>query len=189
MTTGRLLLTPNDPMASFDRDQAVALLHELEIIGEPLPRLAPDAFAADSELMRWISFAGCSPFLRFEPEGEGDEDFCHVRLSPPAGDRPFFYSGDNTKPPTCPRCRQVVKEWRRLIEERRLGDRIWQCPGCGGATSASALNWRRHGGFACRFVAIHSVFPGEAAPVSALLDRLGRALSDGAAWRYFYLRP
>lgn len=187
MTTGRLILTPHSPYGLFESEGVAALLLELGLMGEPLRGVAHNAHAAGEDLMRWISFAGCSPFLRFEPSEAGDEDFCHVRITTHGGDAPVFYAGSNSKPPLCPHCRGTLREWRSMVENWVSQGTPWHCDGCGKTVAAPDMNWRRHAGFARGLVEIFSVFPGEAVPVPALLERLGQA--GCGPWRYFYWKP
>lgn len=188
MNTGRLILTPDNPHTLFDASGVEGLLRDLGMIANPLPEVAGHAFAAGDNLMRLISFAGCSPFLRFEPEGAGDEDFCHVRITSSAGATPAFYAGSNTKPPCCPHCRRALSDWRPAVEDWLQRGMLWECGSCGKSIAAPELNWRRHAGFARSLVEIFSVFPGEATPIPSLLEKLGRQ-TRGRAWRFFYWRP
>ncbi|MBU0500712.1 MAG: hypothetical protein KJ558_14495 [Gammaproteobacteria bacterium] len=189
MTTGRLILTPDDPYSLFEPEGVAVLLLEMGIVGEPLREVADNAFAAGEDLMRWISFTGCSPFLRFEPSGLGDEDFCHVRITVNRGNAPVFHASNNTKPPLCPYCRGAVREWRSLVEGWVAHGAPLRCECCGNGIAATELNWRRYGGFARGLVEIFSVFPGEAVPVPALLERLTQTGTGTGPWRYFYWKP
>ena len=186
MNSGRLILTPEDPYAIADREQLISLLGAMEIMGAPLEK-RKNAFAGGEALMKWISFAGCSPFLRFEPEGPNDDDFCHLRITIHTTDEPpVFLYGEQTKPPACPHCRQPLKEWPPMVEQWRQSEAKWECSGCGKRVAAPEMNWRRYAGFAKTLVEIFSIFPGEAVPVPSLLGRL--AEETGVKWHYFYVK-
>jgi hypothetical protein len=182
MSIGRLIIAPTDPWLGLSPQSLVSHLQQMGLCGEPLPD-RPEHYAAGEDFLRWISFAGCSPFMRFEPESATDQAFCHLHIHRVDG-QPLFVSGANSKPPTCPACRKALRDWRTLM-------RAWQqtsvpphCPACDAAIAVDRLNWRRHAGLARTLVEIFNVFPGEAVPVDGLFAELKRL--DGHAWHYFF---
>lgn len=186
MNTGRLILIPEDPNTTVGSERLIPLLATLGMIGAPLEE-RENAFSAGESLMKWISFAGCSPFLRFEPEGPDDNDFCHLRITTGNNDSlPVFLYGDATKPPICPYCRQPLKEWLPMALQWQKTGELWKCTGCGEKVAAPEMNWRRYAGFGKTLVEIFSIFPGEAVPVPSLLTAL--AEGTGINWTYFYLK-
>ena len=184
--TGRLILTPIDPYIAIDKTLLTDAIRKFGLIGECLN--APvNAFCAGDSFMQLITFAGCSPFLRFEPNSSDDADFCHIRLTLlDSNTPPLQLLGTNTKPPACPHCRQPLKEWRGVIDHWKTDEKPWQCPRCHEKVDIPRLNWRKHGGYGRSLVEIYSVFPGEAVPVSSLLDKMAQALET--PWHYFYIQ-
>ena len=178
--TGSLYLTPNDPAAAPPTDRVLPVLQRLGIIGA---RIAAGRFLAGDQLVRYITFAGCSPQLRFEPPAEGGNDFCHVELLGPYA-VPRMLSGPHTLNPRCPGCNRRAADWRSL-EAAWLaapGTAEWTCEGCGTGYPVTAWRWRRHALFGHTFVAIRSVFPSEAVPEDRLLQALQEA--TGIGWDY-----
>jgi len=133
--------------------------------------------------MRLVTFLGCSPYLRMQPESEQDEDFCHLRFSNPYPE-PVFRCGKNTRPPICPACKQRVQGWSEMIEQW-LQQGSCLCPEAGAEISPLELRWRQNAGFGHFFIEIFSVFPSEAIPSPELLKELR---GDGDEWGYFYIQ-
>ena len=185
MNTGRLILTPQDPFHTLEYDALVTILTELGLAGIPLEGREYAYFAGD-DLMQLITFAGCSPFLRFEPESPKDDDFCHVQLTLKSeAEDPLFLHGENSKPPACPNCRKPVKGWQEKMDSWQQTNGEWICEGCGESNSPMMLNWRKYAGFGRTLVEIFSIFPGEAVPVPSLLTGLEEKTDVG--WIYFYV--
>ncbi len=184
MTIGRLILAPADPQAVLPSAQVLAQLQRLELCGDMLPGRA-DQYAVGEAFMQWISFAGCSPFIRYEPESAEDEAFCHLRLWQAEGERPGFFSGPNSKPPSCPHCGKALTEWQAMMSRWQQGGEMGNCRHCSTALDPLQLNWRRHAGLGKTLVAIYNIFPGEARPLTALLERLGE-IDESGPWIYFY---
>jgi hypothetical protein len=79
--TGRLVLTPQDPYLLPDQPESILdALHEIGFIGEALKE--PPGYLPGERFMQLVSFMGCSPYIRLQPDGSG-EPFCHLRLEGP----------------------------------------------------------------------------------------------------------
>lgn len=183
--TGRLVLTPEDPHRLPDDLHAVTDgLTEIGFIAGPLPGRSA-AFLLGESFMQWVSFMGCSPFIRLEP-GDDAEPFCHLVIDGPY-ERPRLLHGRNTTPPRCTACRKRIDNWHEVIEHwsREGAGGLTACPHCGHRQDPATLDWRQSAGCGRLFLFVENIFPQEAIPAPTLLERLSTA-SGGMAWRYFY---
>jgi DNA-directed RNA polymerase subunit RPC12/RpoP len=182
--TGRLILTPEDPY--FVPNQIDAILHRLEkigLVGRPLENgngyLLGDAF------MQLVTFMGCSPAIRLEPDDSG-EAFCHL-LSKGPYPKPRLIGGKNTQPPRCNACRKRISDWQGLFQDGSLkeADRLFVCPHCNHPQDPAKLDFRQSGGCGRIFLFIENIFPQEALPSPTLLNALQQE-SEQQPWCYFY---
>jgi len=185
--TGRLVLTPEDPYRlPVDLDAVAAGLTGIGFIAGPLPNTT-DAFRLGDNFMQWVTFMGCSPFIRLEP-GEADEPFCHLVIDGPYV-QPRLLQGRNTTPPRCGSCRKRIDDWQAVMRRWAQGDRERSvaCPHCGQHQDPAYFDWRQSAGCGRIFLQVENIFPQEAVPTPALLDQL-RSASGDIPWRYFYLQ-
>ena len=183
--TGRLVLTPGDARLVPDLPALLATSERSGLIGSPLDTRM-DAYLAGDQLLQLISFTGCSPRIRLEPPPGGSGAFCHLQIWGPYP-TPRLLWGRNTRPPRCALCRTPIRDWRdHQGTWERAPERPFTCPHCGQDQTPLALAWRENGGFGRFFIAVEDVFPGEAAPVPALMERLAGV--TGQPWRYFYIQ-
>ncbi len=166
-----LFLHPGDVGATVDRPR---LIKELEAAGflqtEPLSA----AIRPGPRLMEYITYLGCSPAL----SSGGVE--AAVRLH--HYDRPVWIGGEAIDRLRFPGCGHAIASGAALIEQ---GD-SWQCPECGNHGDLASVGWRRSAARARLFIEISPIFPREAVPSDALLERLRQA--SGSAWQWFYSR-
>lgn len=175
---GSLFVFPTDPNKSCSLDILESALHELAMIGAPIARQARlRVFHADSGFAQQVVFAGCSPHLRFEPQHEGDLQFCHVALHGPFEEARLIIAQHPGKP-RCPHCRAVLADWPARI----AGAAPSPCSGCGRPLQASALDWRQGAAVGRVLVELRNVFPGEATPSDRMLATLQR--HSGMPWRH-----
>lgn len=174
---GSLYLFPSKPHDSCDAELAISVLQALRIIAAPL---TARVWQAGEDFAQHVVFAGCSPYLRFEPAEPGDTRFCHVALHGPDV-KPRIITGQNTVKPRCPSCRTRLPDWQtRIAAEAR------PCPGCDTLLDAVDLDWRQHAAIGCLMVELRNVFPGEASPSDQLMQALNEA--SGFEWRYGWAR-
>jgi hypothetical protein len=178
--TGSLYLFPTDPRNTPpDVQPVVAVLEALQLIGQPY---RSGRWLAGDGLLRYITFAGCSPHLEFTPPTDGSDDFCHVALLGPFSE-PRLYTGNNTLNPRCPACKTRVADWRPLAAAYAHEPlRDWQCPSCNTEQGIETLRWRHHAAFGRLLVEVHRVFPAEGVPSDELLAALERGTR--VAWDY-----
>lgn len=181
-----LLLYPADPdFAPASVDDLAYILRDMGLIGEAWGE--PDArrYLIGEHFLQLVSFLGCAPAIELAPGAEGAA-FCHIGISPvtPA---PEFRADNRDVMPRCPHCRQRLAGWPAWIEgwQRDPGYRS-RCPECDTSLSPMELDWRESAGFGRIFVSIFNVYPREALPTEALLNRLQQATAQ--AWRWFYQR-
>ncbi len=174
---GSLYLSPLDPEKQPDLPSIARCLSALQISG-PLLSEAPGkrVYAAGPGFARHVIYAGCSPHLRFEPEGPHDRDFCHLALLGPYS-HPEVITGENTVTPRCPGCRKRLSNWQNDLHTGKL-----PCPNCGLVSDAWAVDWRQHAATGCLFIEMRNVFPGEASPNDQLMKALKEA--SGIPWGY-----
>ncbi len=183
--TGRLVLTPTDPLVLPDSFRLHRTLAEAGFIGEPLDA-GGRRFRIGPCLLDLLTFAGCAVQVETSPKEGAGEAFCHVGLPRPTT-APRLLAGRNTRPPRCPACRARLTDWRDRIADW-FGEALpsVRCPGCGHVGAPWDWDWKQQGGFGRQFVLVEEVFPGEAVPTPGLLDLLQGV--DGGPWRHFYVQ-
>jgi hypothetical protein len=182
--TGRLVLAPLDPLARVETEPLATLLRDVGLIGAPLPEQSA-AFATGARFLDLIAFTGCAVQVELAPASAGGT-FAHVRLLGPYS-QPRLQSGRNTRPPRCPECGKTLAAWRAQSQTSPVGQTPnLRCEDCSAVTPAWCWGWRQHAGFGRSFVCIEEVFPGEGAPLPALLGDL-ETLGIGA-WHHFYVQ-
>ncbi|MET0029020.1 MAG: hypothetical protein ABW101_15430 [Candidatus Thiodiazotropha sp.] len=182
---GRLILTPEDPYwAPDDTSPLIQKLQDIKLIEQPLAS-QPKHYLLGDNFMRWVSFMGCSPFIRLTP-GEDGEAFCHLVINGPSR-HPRLITGRNTTAPRCNNCRKRLPDWEPIFATWQEEDPGWEavCPHCGHLQDPARYNFRQTAGCGRLFLSIENIFPQEAIPDPGLLTHLQTA-SDGHSWHYFY---
>ncbi len=195
MTAYKLLLHPQDPDSSPVDSAALAdALREIGFIKEPVT--VPDGvyYPAGEHFLQLLSFLGCSPSVELDPPGDAgaletaraNGSFCHVYLSSTGKLR--FRADPRTPAPRCPACHQPVPGWRTRLAGWRNNPAtsVWTCKACDYSGRLTDLVFRKSAAFASSWIEVRGIYPSEAVPGAALLNRL-RAVS-GCNWRYIYLQ-
>lgn len=187
---GRLLLTPENPMATTGLPSLSAVLQEGGLIAAAVPA-TPRRQGPSERLFEYIGFTGCAVQLDQAP---GSPQQLAIGLEGPFR-TPRLRSGRNSRPPRCPACQAVLSSWRQQLETTTgtdtgantdPGSHTLSCANCGASTAAWRWNWGRHAGCGRLFIGIEPVFPGEGRPLLALFTLLERL--EIGAWRYFYVQ-
>lgn len=187
---GRLLLTPENPMATAGLSRLSAVLHEGGLI-EAAPPAKPMRFGPGERLFEYIGFTGCAVQLDQAP---GSPHAFAMSLEGPF-EVPRLRSGRNSRPPRCPECRNAVSSWRQQLDTgagTSSGANIdhacctLSCTSCRARSPGWQWNWGRQAGFGRLFIGIEPVFPGEGRPLPALFSLLEGV--EIGAWRYFYVQ-
>jgi hypothetical protein len=182
--TGRLVLTPKNPYLLPENPTAIfSKLHEIGLISTPLPN--DQGYLLGEAFMRLITFMGCSPYIRLEPD-ESDEPFCHLLLDGPHP-RPKLLVGKNSVPPRCENCRRRLGEWQTIFKTWQDKPQGWQfnCPHCGHSQDPATYDFKQSAGCGRFLLFVENIFPQEAIPAQSLLNILEQS-SQGEPWLYFY---
>lgn len=178
-----LFIHPVNPNYLPENDRLLFnTLHALELIGEPLDLPETDAYQLGERLFQLISFMGCAPSFKFEPDGPEDEVFCHVRLHQTP--QPQFYYLRAERPARCPACRKPGIQSAGFASLAYSEQQHWLCPACGVESPAGTLDWRREAGMACLLLEVREIYPHEGNPTDVLLNGLKSA--TGQEWSWFY---
>ena len=191
--TGRLVLTTVDPLQAVAQPTIVGLLTELGLVGPR--RDAAASFDAGPALGALVGFTGCA--VQFDGAGAPEATHGPWLHVPPATMEPRLRWGRNTRPPRCPTCSAALHAWRAHPPAPEPGaddprglccdaDPPLRCDTCGSAQPTHRWRWGRHAGAGRSFVLIEEVFPGEARPLSALLQALEQL--GAGTWDYFYVQ-
>ena len=144
--------------------------------------LKDGVFPVGNRFLQLVTFMGCSPHIRFEPEHPDDDDYCYIRLI--ESEKTLLLASDNSRTPGCPLCRKpAIADWSLLLGNGQSN--LVACQHCGAMSQPEELRWRNDAGMARLFIEINSIFPGEAQPVESLMQHLQH--ETGCQWRYFYL--
>lgn len=184
--SARLILHPADPnYAPPAESDLVHILREVGLIGTTWGEPTEQRYLIGENFLQLVSFMGCAPAIELAP-GNMDQSFCHVGISPITL-APHFQSDIRDIMPRCPHCRQRIETWPAWIEAWRRDQNFrGECPGCHAMLSPQELDWRHTAGFGRMFVSIYNIYPREALPTEALLNKLQQA--TGESWNYFYQR-
>jgi hypothetical protein len=175
---GKLLIHPCRTDCRIDIKNILLLLDSIGFISRKSSQES-GPFPVGNRFLQLLTFMGCSPHIRLEPEHPGDEDYVCVRLIESAS--PLLLASDKSRTPGCPHCRKpAFSDWSVLEEASPL-----VCQHCGDRLSPGELRWRNDAGLARLFIEINSIYPGEAQPVDSMMQQLREA--SGCEWRYFYL--
>ncbi len=178
MDRPKLLLTPTEP-CRFAITELRDLLQQIGLAGEARSSDGGTILATGERFFRHISFLGCSPNIRLEPNAPDDIGFCHLRLRG-RPDAPLqLRLGRNSRKPRCPDCRHAIP-----MPQHHSLQSGFICPGCGSHQPIHQLDWRRNGGSGRFFVELWNIYPAEAVPDPGLLQQLETI--SGCRWDYFY---
>jgi hypothetical protein len=145
--------------------------HPRYVIGEAYPRL--------------LSFMGCAPFFKTEPDSPDDWDFCHLEVRGPWPQPRLIGRLDEARP-RCPHCNKLDRDWYQGLggQAPPPPEAPWTCPHCDQQAPWGELDWRLRAGYCRLALVLHHVYEGEAVPSPNLLSTLTRH-TDGP-WTWFY---
>lgn len=187
--SSRLILYPvitaqNSGNISIPTDGLVEVLQDLGMISSAIDKAGVNRYLIGARFLQNITFMGCAPAIELAPVEDGSSDFCHLEIGQ-MGASLRFIADDLLANPRCTKCKQSISNWQEQMQDWRAGVDI-SCPNCGAKLDPQELNWRRAAGFVQQYVAIHGVYPKEALPTEALLNKLESAFA--CSWDYFYAR-
>jgi putative component of membrane protein insertase Oxa1/YidC/SpoIIIJ protein YidD len=157
-----------------------------KLLGQPSTNLGAHHYLVGDDFLHYVSFLGCSPYLKVYPEHENDTDCCSAYI-PDTAQSIRFLAGQQVTAPRCPACKKAIHAGYDHVEAwlKDQKNSIVQCEHCNKTISLYELDWRRNAGFFNFAIAISNIFPKEAIPNQGLLDWL-QGIS-GRQWRYFYV--
>ena len=166
----------------------------MQLIGEPAALDNGVFYPTGKHFLQHISFLGCSPTIELEPPSDpatlpadsAAGRFCHVFLHSSTS---LCLRADKQCPaPRCPQCRQPFSGWRTVFSTYQQNPTLtdWTCSGCGFNGQLTDLSFRKAAGIGHTFIEIRGIYPSEAVPTDALLNRLQRL--SGGPWRTIYIR-
>ena len=173
-----LFLQPSTTDA-IDNDGLVDVMRATGLAGDAIDTAEKHGYLTGQRYLELINYLGCSPSVAFEPGADGQR-FCHINIH--QFDTPRLITcRSQPKKPQCPSCNRPLSSWS--CDDAADSPSI-RCDNCDTETATERYNWRRSAGFARSFIEITDIFPREAVPQPALLDRLEAA--TGISWQYFY---
>jgi len=176
-----LYLHPADPLWQFaGRNAMINDLREFGLIGPSTAETEAAEFVAGDRFMEHVMFLGCSPQLLPDPaQAKDGQQMCRIRLS---CYRKVGFLCTTIRPAVrCGSCRTAAG-----LSDTDRYDAVYRCINCGKESLVSDLDWRRGAGFGRFFIEIRGVYPHEAVPADALLNRLGEL--SNCRWKYFYFQ-
>lgn len=176
MATASLFLHPLDERWSLSVEDLADRLHSLGFIANEI-KDSSNRFYIGKQFLNQVIFLGCSPSIQFIDE-HGDGKFCFITIHCYSQAR-LMVSAKQARPPQCPACKKVIKEWNIVDVEQ-----AWCCPHCATASPVNAYNWKHSAGCAQIFIEVTDVFPKEAIPQPTFLQQLQD--QTGTSWGYFY---
>ena len=77
----KLLFTPADSQQSCTAQLLIDGLTDLAWLGKPFAQGPAQSFFIGENFFRYITFMGCAPSMRLEPQSDGDINFCFIHIN------------------------------------------------------------------------------------------------------------
>ena len=187
MSDNTLLIVPKDPtVVPSDLPGLLAELRRQGLIAAAIePQTDPPRYVIGEAYPRLLSFMGCAPYFKTEPDSPQDWDYCHLEVRGPWPQARLIGRLDEARP-RCPHCRKLDRDWLQRLgdHDTPAAEALWTCPHCGGQAPWSSLDWRLRAGYCRLALVLHHVYEGEAVPSPELLNTLTQ-YSNGP-WTWFY---
>lgn len=176
---GSLYLCPaRSDFQPTDTPALITALQETGLIAQQInPQSDEQHYFTGSRFLDYVAYMGCAPAIQFEASND-KRNFCFIKIHHYDTAR-LICSQTQARAPHCPDCNKPVKNWQQY----RTGSKI-SCPHCDTRSDIGDYNWRKMAGYAQLFIEITDIFPKEAIPQQALLDRLASITQTD--WLYFY---
>lgn len=180
----KLIFTPEDYRQTVPRQVLEEGLHALAWLGQPFAAGPAESFFIGEDFFKFITFMGCAPAMRVEPEADGDLNFCFIRLNTEV-EQLQFRGHHERFVPRCPACRHGLADWQSELQHWQADHGAhFTCPHCAAELSIPRLNWREKAGIGSCFIEVYSVYPHEGIPTPSFLRHLESI--SGVAWKYFF---
>jgi len=174
---GLYLHPPVQDSPAYENDKLIDTLKTVGLIADPSPMPGQPAWLAGDRFPELITFMGCSPHIVMEISEGAKQHPNLIYIRPGHEKSPTLITGENTRIPPCPSCRQTLD-----LQNRHL-----YCPHCHASPAPEALNWRKTAGVVRQFIHIHGIYPFEGIPSDELLSTLQEATAR--PWKHFYILP
>lgn len=184
-TTPIYCLALHPQAVEFNEQQLQRLqqhLSELGLLGETFDMQGEQYYKLGERFYQLLSFMGCAPALKLEPDGPEDEKFCHFRfIQPPHLVFRSLRAGVKAR---CPHCRKAGTTADEIRQGYFLQQQDWFCPHCQMPSPVQDINWNHEAGMGQFFLELVDVYPHEVIPTDSLLKELETVTGQG--WQYFY---
>lgn len=180
----KLIFTPVDYRQTVSDTVLADGLQSLAWLGNPFVAGPANSFFVGEAFFKYITFMGCAPAMRLEPETADDRNFCFIHLNTHLS-QPRFRGHHERFVPRCPECRRGLSDWPSHLKNWEADHSAhFVCPHCGVQLSMPGLNWREKAAIGCSFIEVYSVYPHEGIPTPSFLTHL-KSIS-GVDWKYFF---
>ena len=180
----KLLFTPVDHELDFPANLLIESLRSLAWLGEVFPQGPASSFFIGADFFKYITFMGCAPAMRLEPQTENDLNFCFIHINT-GQNEPLFRGHEAQFVPRCPACRHGLSDWQAELTRWQADHHAtFSCPHCSAQLSIPQVNWREKAALGRCFIEVYSVYPHEGIPTPAFLSHLKTI--TGVEWKYFY---
>ena len=159
-----------------NQSELISRLKNIGLLDEAI-KDRKNAYLTGDRFLNHVAYMGCAPAIQFEP-ADDNSDYCHINLHFYDSAR-LIYNKARCRAPHCPRCHKPVDDWREQLSAAEI-----YCQQCQSHSPVDTIEWKKTAGYARLFIEITDVYPKEAIPQTALLERLS-TLSN-TQWRYFY---
>lgn len=174
-----LFLFPSDSTAAPGAASIIETLESSSFIGS---RISERDHLVGDKFLNYMTFVGCSPYVRLEPTTEGTGEFCHISILGPFQTPRLFVARNHTRP-RCPRCKHRPTDWKARLPQWQVNPaQEWLCENCNISLSPISLDWRQYGAWGRVLVEIHHIYPGEAIPAESILESLQN--TTGNSWLF-----
>jgi len=183
-TISKLIFTPENHRQVISRRTLVSGLTALNWLGELFTTGQQNSFFVGDDFFKYITFMGCAPAMRLEPENDSDLNFCFIHLNTELP-QPQFRGHQERFVPRCPECRHGLTDWQKELSSWQINDKtIFSCSHCEAEISIPHLNWREKAAIGSCFIEVYSVYPHEGIPTTSFMAHL-KSIS-GFDWKYFF---
>ena len=180
----KLIFTPVEHRDTVSTAILTDGLSHLAWLGQPFVKGPADSFFIGDDFFKYITFMGCAPAMRVEPQGDDDRNFCFIHLNTEL-EQPMFRGHHERFVPRCPQCRHGLPDWQDELTRWQTDHyAVFSCTHCGAELTIPNLNWREKAAIGRCFIEVYSVYPHEGIPTPTFLTHLKSI--TGVEWKYFF---
>jgi len=133
---------------------------EKALLGKPSNNLGVNHYFVGDDFLHYVSFLGCSPYLKVYPDDEKDTDYCSAYI-PDTPQAARFLASQQVTAPRCPSCKKAIHPGYDILAawEKDKNNNTVQCQHCDQVCHLFELDWRKNAGFINFAIAISNIFP------------------------------